>query len=264
MRFLGLFLEHIPEPVVEGWDSEGPSHGKRILEGYLVNLNAGTIYGNAEGESFPRLVTKFDLGIGPPVATSTASVIISPTVSPLFGIPPPISASHGPLPPQSKLAVLRSFASFLRAGISVHSRSAAYASLGVPLNAWFMSQSFETQEAFRKFEINLSPLHSTSRQSSDQKHGENDSSDCPQHYPLVEYDVPWTLQEIEEVVTSSGRLLDGTGAEGSTERFLSVCVQKDWCRKALAHSSAGTVSNDTPDTCINNPGLCTFCFYTRR
>ncbi len=59
MRFLALFLEHIPEPVVEGWSSGGLSHGKRILEGYLVNLNAGTIYGNSEGESLSVFLLYF-------------------------------------------------------------------------------------------------------------------------------------------------------------------------------------------------------------
>lgn len=50
VRFLALFLEHIPEPLVEGWNAAGPGHGKRILEGYLGNLNAGTKFGGAEGE----------------------------------------------------------------------------------------------------------------------------------------------------------------------------------------------------------------------
>lgn len=57
MRFLALFLDHIPGPLVEGWDSAAPSHGKHILEGYLGNLSAGTKYGGGEGES---LLERFD------------------------------------------------------------------------------------------------------------------------------------------------------------------------------------------------------------
>jgi hypothetical protein len=52
VRFLSIFLECIPEPLVEGWNTTGSSHGKRILEGFLGNLNAGTKFGGPEGKSF--------------------------------------------------------------------------------------------------------------------------------------------------------------------------------------------------------------------
>ncbi|KAK7058896.1 rRNA processing protein [Paramarasmius palmivorus] len=66
VRFLNLFLEHIPEVVVSGWDSYTNSHGSRILAGYLGILNAGTIYND----------------IDTPAATSTASVMLTPQRAP--------------------------------------------------------------------------------------------------------------------------------------------------------------------------------------
>lgn len=40
IRFLDIFLEHIPHAVVEGWDGDSSGHGARLLEGYLGFLNA--------------------------------------------------------------------------------------------------------------------------------------------------------------------------------------------------------------------------------
>lgn len=50
VRFLDIFLEHIPELVVEGWASGSSTHGRRILDGYLGLLNAGTAFGGEGGE----------------------------------------------------------------------------------------------------------------------------------------------------------------------------------------------------------------------
>ncbi|KAG5342392.1 hypothetical protein C0989_002227 [Termitomyces sp. Mn162] len=48
IRFLDLFLEHIPRAVTVGWDFNG--HGSRVLEGYLGILNAGTKFGEADDD----------------------------------------------------------------------------------------------------------------------------------------------------------------------------------------------------------------------
>ncbi|KAF8832416.1 hypothetical protein HHX47_DHR1001836 [Lentinula edodes] len=66
IRFLNIFLEYFPEVIVRGWDTANNSSGSRVLEGYLGVLSAGTITGDAEG---------------PPVATSTASVMLTPAAS---------------------------------------------------------------------------------------------------------------------------------------------------------------------------------------
>lgn len=49
VRFLDLLLDAVPESVVCGWNESGLGHGKRVLEGYLGILNAGTKFGGAEG-----------------------------------------------------------------------------------------------------------------------------------------------------------------------------------------------------------------------
>lgn len=48
IRFLDLFLELIPDVVTEDW-LQPSSHGRRVLEGYLGILNAGTTYGEGGG-----------------------------------------------------------------------------------------------------------------------------------------------------------------------------------------------------------------------
>ncbi|KAG6842589.1 hypothetical protein C0991_000115 [Blastosporella zonata] len=65
IRFLDLFLEHIPQAVISGWNEDNNGHGSRVLEGYLGILNAGTKFGETEG---------------PMKATSTASVVLTPAV----------------------------------------------------------------------------------------------------------------------------------------------------------------------------------------
>jgi Rix1 complex component involved in 60S ribosome maturation len=44
IQFLDLYLDTFPDVVVCGW-RDGKSHGKRILEGYLSILSAGTKLG---------------------------------------------------------------------------------------------------------------------------------------------------------------------------------------------------------------------------
>lgn len=85
IRFLDLFLEHIPDIVTEGWAHSTESHGRRVLEGYLGVLNAGTTFGEGGG-AFPVRGSVMDLthgyvDTGPVQATSTASVVLSSAVS---------------------------------------------------------------------------------------------------------------------------------------------------------------------------------------
>lgn len=49
IRFLDLYLELFPDVVVEGWIDGHAGHGRRVLEGYLGILNAGTAYGEGGG-----------------------------------------------------------------------------------------------------------------------------------------------------------------------------------------------------------------------
>lgn len=55
VKFLDLFLEHIPQVVVEGWTQSGLGHGRRVLEGYLGILNAGTTFGEGGGQHSGQL-----------------------------------------------------------------------------------------------------------------------------------------------------------------------------------------------------------------
>jgi pre-rRNA-processing protein IPI1 len=54
VRFLDLFLELVPESVVSGWMEGNSGHGRRVLEGYLGILSAGTKYGGAEGKKLHK------------------------------------------------------------------------------------------------------------------------------------------------------------------------------------------------------------------
>lgn len=86
VRFLDLLLEVVPESIVCGWNESGPGHGKRVLEGYLGILSAGTKFGGAEGlsmwndNSLIRLIVSCPRS-GTAQATSTASVVLSPQVA---------------------------------------------------------------------------------------------------------------------------------------------------------------------------------------
>ncbi|KAG1783868.1 hypothetical protein EV702DRAFT_1055985 [Suillus placidus] len=121
VRFLDLFLELVPESVVDGWIQGNPGHGKRVLEGYLGILSAGTKYGDTEGEV---------------KATSTASVVLSS---------------------QSKLVVLKSLSAFLTHAVSRQLRSSNHATsnldpAAVPLPTWFLAPSFRSARSFNAYE----------------------------------------------------------------------------------------------------------------
>ena len=83
IRFLDVLLERIPDAVTSGWDGSENTHGSRVLSGYMGLLSAGTSYGDSEGTVvciYLMLVLK-SLVKGPAKATSTASVVLTSTVS---------------------------------------------------------------------------------------------------------------------------------------------------------------------------------------
>lgn len=82
VRFLDLFLEIVPESVVDGWTQGNSGHGKRVLEGYLGILSAGTKYGDTEGRGYKAFANScnFSSHKGELKATSTASVVLSSQV----------------------------------------------------------------------------------------------------------------------------------------------------------------------------------------
>ncbi|KAI0715228.1 hypothetical protein C8Q76DRAFT_618591 [Earliella scabrosa] len=127
VRFLDIFLDHIPEVVTEGWTNAGSgSHGRRVLEGYLGILSAGTTFGEG-GDT------------GPVQATSTASVILSPV---------------------SKVVVLKSLASFLSQAIPFAWRSREPQGTSGPTlttPTWYLSSSFASTSAFNCFDALLVP-----------------------------------------------------------------------------------------------------------
>lgn len=61
VRFLDLLLQYIPNAVVDGWGSNSDGHGRRVLEGYLGILNAGTIFGEDGGLSIDCLFSRIAL-----------------------------------------------------------------------------------------------------------------------------------------------------------------------------------------------------------
>ena len=80
IRVLDLLLQHVPNAVVDGWSSASDRHGRRVLEGYLGILSAGTAFGEAGGLSLSDIdnaVSHACLDPGAPQATSSASVILS-------------------------------------------------------------------------------------------------------------------------------------------------------------------------------------------
>ncbi|KAI1793922.1 hypothetical protein LXA43DRAFT_884849 [Ganoderma leucocontextum] len=125
VRFLDVYLEYIPEVVTEGWmHPGGGSHGRRVMEGYLGILNAGTTFGEG-GDT------------GPVQATSTSSVVLSPA---------------------SKLVVLRSFESFLAHAVSSSwnaNGTAESSTGGLTTPTWYLSSSFASTSAFNTFDALL-------------------------------------------------------------------------------------------------------------
>ena len=81
---LDLLLEYMPTTVTDGWERPSGTHGRRVLEGYLGVLNAGTAFGESGGPSNERSPRNnwliYPTDTGPVQATSTASVVLSPAV----------------------------------------------------------------------------------------------------------------------------------------------------------------------------------------
>lgn len=114
VRFLDLFIQVLPEAVVTGWDADGSGPGRRVLDGYLGLLNAGTKFG-ASGDDAS--------------ATSTSSVVLSS---------------------QSRLVVLRSLSNFLRCAtqsqLATDKSTTTQAALSLP--TWFMRPFFTSPSLY--------------------------------------------------------------------------------------------------------------------
>ncbi|KAI0348476.1 hypothetical protein BDW22DRAFT_1424636 [Trametopsis cervina] len=124
IRWLDLLLEVIPDVVVEGWAQGSNGHGRRVLEGYLGVLNAGTAYNESGDKNTIQ-------------ATSTASVVLSSA---------------------SKLVILKSLLSFLSNALSPRSN---HPSSSEPQMAWFMSSAFASTGAYKAFDSLLLPRNRT-------------------------------------------------------------------------------------------------------
>ncbi|KAL7285185.1 hypothetical protein ACG7TL_000278 [Trametes sanguinea] len=183
VRFLDIFLEHIPDVVTEGWTQHASgSHGRRVLEGYLGILSAGTSFGEG-GDT------------GPVQATSTASVVLSAT---------------------SKLVVLRSLAHFLSHAVAVSGRSSdatlESTSTVLATPTWYFSSSFASTPAFEAFDALLrptwNPSSSTSQYlgSASRAWAPEFSEDCEEDF-VGQFDFAvtpstsaWTIQDLSDVV----------------------------------------------------------------
>ncbi|KAI0062344.1 hypothetical protein BV25DRAFT_1856310, partial [Artomyces pyxidatus] len=186
VRFLNLFLDLIPEVVVGGWRDGKGGHGRRVLEGYLGILNAGTKFGD-DGDT------------GPVQATSAASVVLS--------IP-------------SKLVVFRSLAKFLRVAFAVPGPASPEKSASASKSAtqtWFLAPSFTSPSAYEAFDSLLRPVpHDSrgagapSRRWQPETHPEDDAENYP-NSPTLDFDLvgtSWTLQDLSESMSSSAVLVD--------------------------------------------------------
>ncbi|GJE87598.1 Ipi1-N domain-containing protein [Phanerochaete sordida] len=175
-RFLDLFLEIFPEVVVEGWVDGHAGHGRRVLEGYLGVLSAGTAYGEG-GDT------------GPVQATSTASVVLSPA---------------------SKLVILSSLANFLSRAMSSKdpmrfATNAEDVSAQLrPTSTWYMTSAFASVSAFEAFDASIQPrafLGATAsrkwREEADDMYGE----DFPGHFAFAAnvHEESWSLSSLSHL-----------------------------------------------------------------
>ncbi|KAI0273534.1 hypothetical protein BC834DRAFT_921576 [Gloeopeniophorella convolvens] len=178
VRFLDVYLDIIPDVVVSGWRGERSGHGKRVLDGYLSILCTGTKFG--EGAD-----------TGPPVATSTASVMLSTA---------------------SKLVVLKSLSKFLHAALnSTSNGNENYASTSSG-PTWCFSSAFADPAAYSAFDSQFRP---TTRLPSDAKpplrlwQPEVDPEDDTEHFVVdlksVEFenaDLSYTLKDLSDAISS--------------------------------------------------------------
>ncbi|KAJ7103428.1 hypothetical protein B0H15DRAFT_812209 [Mycena belliarum] len=191
IRFLNLFLEHIPAATVAGWDQSGSGNGGRVLEGYLGILSAGTKFGETDG---------------PMKATSTASVVLTPG---------------------SKLVVLQSLSTFLRHAVSSSSHNARENSKSPPVSSidtWYLASWFLTPEAYGVFDRLLRPRHFPPGNSVTQKTWQSEADlECEgdvlsQNYFLASSSGgAWTLQQLSDSV---GNTVKEDGHESTFVRHL--------------------------------------------
>ncbi|KAJ6604747.1 hypothetical protein DFH09DRAFT_1123715 [Mycena vulgaris] len=190
IRFLNLFLEHIPAATVAGWNGNGTENGSRVLEGYLGILSAGTKFGETDG---------------PMKATSTASVVLTPA---------------------SKLVVLQSLSTFLRHAVSPPSRTSRDRlgpSSVSSIDTWYLTSWFRTPEAYRVFDQLLQPRHSQPENGPSRKTWQEEAdlecdavSPCP--YSLIgPFGGKWTLQQLSDIVDSAGNT---TSNDGDSSMFV--------------------------------------------
>ncbi|KAI0639775.1 hypothetical protein C8Q77DRAFT_1082807 [Trametes polyzona] len=186
VRFLDVFLEHIPHIVTEGWTQQGSSgHGRRVLEGYLGILNAGTTFGEGGDK-------------GPVQATSTASVVLSLA---------------------SKLVVFKSLATFLDHALAKtdYDTEADVPSVNASTPTWYFSSSFASTSSFDAFDALLRPSTYPlvrAPQSSLPRHwapeaGGDDWEDFVSHYASVSSgSLSWAIQELHDIDNAIARLSD--------------------------------------------------------
>ncbi|KAG1881744.1 hypothetical protein C8R48DRAFT_585967 [Suillus tomentosus] len=167
VRFLNLFLEIVPESVVDGWTQGNSGHGKRVLEGYLGILSAGTKYGDTEGEL---------------KATSTASVVLSS---------------------QSKLIVLKSLSAFLTHAVSQQLRLSNHATsnldpAAVPLPTWFLAPSFRSTRPFFAYQRLFRPESVDRQPQLDAEHPRDDFI-CMPNFATDPLATAWSLNDLSEL-----------------------------------------------------------------
>ncbi|KAJ7925880.1 hypothetical protein B0H13DRAFT_1973741 [Mycena leptocephala] len=173
IRFINLYLEYIPGPVVAGWYQSGTENGSRVLEGYLGILSAGTKFGETDG---------------PMKATSTASVVLTSS---------------------SKLVVLQSLSTFLRHAVASPSRTSSdrlESPSESPIDTWYLASWFRTPEAYGVFD-RLLQSRRAEKSSPRTWQAEVDlefDRDTPCCYPLLgPIGSNWTLQQLSEIVDST-------------------------------------------------------------
>ncbi|KAM6498183.1 hypothetical protein JOM56_006131 [Amanita muscaria] len=175
IRILNILLECIPESVTADWCQVNGGHGNRVLDGYLGILNAGTPYNESEG---------------PTLATSTSSVVLSQP---------------------SKLVVLQSLSNFLRAGLSKLQPGGAAAddTLGT-LSFWFLSDAFQSAEAFHAFDSLLRPTPSSEaiRTWSAEAHLSDDNFVRSFHDSNITENSSWSLDQLSHGYDSLDQVPD--------------------------------------------------------
>ncbi|KAI0306660.1 hypothetical protein B0F90DRAFT_1623288 [Multifurca ochricompacta] len=176
VRFLDLYLEIFPDAVVCGWRDGTSGHGKRILEGYLSILGAGTKMG--EGE---------DTNLALP--TSTASVSLSTS---------------------SKLLVFKSISKFLRAALGISANSdKGLRSTSSNLTLCF-SSAFSAPAAYQTFDALFRPttyLQPSTQPPTRRWKARVGPGDDAEHfafnYKSIEFERAYSLQDLDDATLSA-------------------------------------------------------------